>query len=292
MRVTNGMMVSTLRNNINRSLTSMAKLENQLATGRAISKPSDDPVKVSYALRVRNNLTETEQFTKNADDGLSMLDATDSALNEANSVMQRIRELTVEAATGTNNADSLEAIRKEVSALREHIRTITNTQFGDKYIFSGTMTNIPTYDSAEVRQGNTNTVNYEIGVGTTVPINITADQVFENGGTNIFQSLAGLETDLQSGDSAALSSRISDIDKWADQINNARSEVGARVNRLEFAKSRLEDTKVNLTGLLSKTEDADMAQLITEFKTRENVYEASLSAGAKIVQPTLIDFLR
>jgi flagellar hook-associated protein 3 FlgL len=204
--------------------------------------------------------------------------------------------LTVKAANSTNDTDALEAIRKEVHELRSHLLTITNTQFGGKYIFSGTKTDTATFDAAELWQGNNTAVDYEIGVGVKVPVNITADNVFKDAGgpgaPNVFQDLATLESDLIAGNFAGIGSGITRIDKWLDNVNSARAEVGARANRLDFVKTRLEDISLNFHDLLSKTEDADIAQVITNLKMQENVYRASLSAGARIIQPSLIDFLR
>lgn len=272
----------------------MDKMQNQLSSGKKISKPSDDPVGVAYALRLRNNLVENEQYLKNVEDATSHLEATETALDEVGEVLKRIKELTVQGASGTNNAESRDAIRREVKELREHLFNVANTQFGGKYLFSGTATDTATYTDAFGNWSNRNysSINYEVGVGVKVPINLTADMVFEDAGGSVFQSLSGLEADLTAGNGALIAGRLAEIEKWFDKGNAARAEIGARVNRLEFAKSRIENNTLNFTDLLSKTEDADMAKLITDFKVQENVYRASLASGAKIVQPTLIDFLR
>ncbi len=72
----------------------------------------------------------------------------------------------------------------------------------------------------------------------------------------------------------------------------ARADIGAKTNRIELAENQLLDIGINLQSLQSKTEDADLAVVITNLKTDENVYQASLAAGAKLIRPSLIDFLR
>jgi flagellar hook-associated protein 3 FlgL len=293
MRITNGMMVNTLRSNITRNMRDMDKMQSQLSSGKRISKPSDDPVGVGYSLRLRNNLVENEQYTNNVNDGLSFLDATESAVEEVGDVLKRIKELTIQGANDTNSIEAKMAISNEVRELKNHLISVANTEFAGKYIFSGTASNIPTYLTNGTWQAvNTTTVNFEVGVATKVPVNITADQFFEDlPGANLFATLQQLETDLNTPGSN-ISAHMPIIDKWLDKTNAVRTEVGARVNRLEFTKARLEDNNLNFTDLLSKTEDADMAQLITQFKVQESVYRASLASGARIVQPSLIDFLR
>lgn len=310
MRITNGMMVSTLRSNLNRNMNQMDKMQNQLSSGKKISKPSDDPVGVSFSLRLRNNLVENEQYSKNASEALELLDATDSALDESGKVLQRIRELTIKAANGTNDSSALKAMQDEVKELRGHLLSVTNTEFAGKFIFSGTATNVKTFsDIPESWQGNSTDINYEIGVAIKVPINVTAENVFKDPGNlgaipisrtvrgadsdvSLFHTLDDLEFHMGNGNYSAIGDKIAGIDKWLDSTNTARSEVGARVNRLEFTKARLEGNNTNFTALLSQTEDADMAQLISDFKVQENVYRASLAAGARVIQPTLIDFMR
>lgn len=292
MRITNGMMINTLRGNIYKNMTDLDKLQNQLSTGKKISKPSDDPVGIAFSLRLRNNLVENEQYIRNVDDGLGLLEATDSALTEYNNVLQRIRELTVQAANGTNDPDALQAIKDEVHDLREHILTVANTEYAGKFIFSGTATNVQSFSSLEVWQGNTTKVNFEIGVGVKVSVNVTGDQVFGDNLSNVFQTLNNLENDLSTSNFAGIGNRITELDQWLDKNNSMRSEVGSRVNRLDFTKSRLDSLNINFTSLLSKNEDADMGQLITQLKSQENVYKASLAAGARIIQPSLIDFMR
>lgn len=297
MRVTNSMMVNTLNRNLSNSMRVMDKTQNQLSTGKRISKGSDDPVGVAYAMRMRTNIVETEQYQKNVSDALSWLEATDSALGDIGNALQRVRELAVNAANGTHNAESLKAINDEIGQIKDHIQNTANTNLAGRYLFSGTSTGIQSYVNG-VMQGNQNKVHYEIGVGTRLPINVTAGEVFSdldaagNETDSIFMALDKLMLDINSGDSALISSNLSAIDKWMDKNLSTRAEVGARINRLELTDNRLNETELNFTKLLSETEDADMAEVLTKLKMQESVYRAALGAGARIVQPTLIDFLR
>ena len=96
----------------------------------------------------------------------------------------------------------------------------------------------------------------------------------------------------QSGNQAALGNADMDaIDSMLDQLSSARAEAGASANRLTTLDSRLKDTELNVQSLLSKTEDADMAKTMVDFSQQQAVYQAALQAGAKIIKPTLLDFL-
>lgn len=111
-RVTQGMMNNQLLRNISTNLSRINDNQNQLSTGRRINKPSDDPVGISFSLRYRSELSANEQFKSNADAAVSWLDYTDTTLNQANTVIQRVRELTVQATNGTNPQSALDAIKK------------------------------------------------------------------------------------------------------------------------------------------------------------------------------------
>lgn len=298
MRVTNSMMMNTFKRNLSNNMRGMDKLQEQLSSNRRINRPSDDPVGITHSLRYRSNLVENDQYQKNVSDALSWMESTDGALNEAGNALQRARELAVKGANSPNDSEALKAIAMEVSQIREHLEAVANTEYAGRYIFSGTNTNTEAYLNG-VWQGNTDKINYEISPNVTLPTNVIGADIFGvdgpvGSGTSVFDALKSLENDLLTdpADFSAISGRIGDMDKWINNNLTTRAEVGARINRLELAQSRLEDTNINYQTLLTKTEDIDAAEVITNLQMQENVYKAALSAGARIIQPTLVDFLR
>lgn len=302
MRVTQGMMNNQLLRNISTNLYRMNDHQNQLSTGRKINKPSDDPVGMSFGLRYRSELAANEQYESNVDAAVSWLDYTDSMLGQANSVIQRVRELAVKGANGANPQEALDAIASEVEQLYSQLVTIGNSQFNGKYVFNGQKTDIPPYqlETAMTDPIDTGEIKFEIGVGVRIAANIPGNQVFgepddpNNPGTNdnIFRVLDDLVSALKSGDQLEVSNILGRIDTANDRFLEARADIGARLNRIELAQSRLQDIGVNLQTLQSKTEDADIAEVITNLKTDENVYQSSLSVGAKIISVSLVDFLK
>lgn len=146
---------------------------------------------------------------------------------------------------------------------------------------------------------NSEQIKYEIGIGDDIHINVTGSDLFNNGtdaaatGTSsLIGTLDALITALDAGDHSAVGNTLSQIDADMDNILRVRSGIGARMNRLELTANRLDDDYVNFTKLMSKNEDVDMAEAIMNLQNEENVYRASLSAGAKVIQPSLVDFLR
>ncbi|MEK8209771.1 flagellar hook-associated protein FlgL [Paenibacillus sp. FSL L8-0696] len=304
LRVTSNMMNSQLLLNLNRNARTMNDTQLQLSSGRKINKASDDPVGITYSLRYRAELSSNEQYTKNVDSALSWLDFNDTVLGQAGDVVQKIRELTVQASTGTNPQSALDSINAEVMQLKEQLVDIANSTLNGKYIFNGEQYTTKPYDFAKGADGtydvskaittDTGQIQFIVGEGVRLPISTTGNDVFGNTGDadNLFAIINNLSAGLKAGDLTAISGQLDVIDTRMESILTARSEIGAKTNRVELMQERLSDLNVNLTDLQAKTEDADYEGLIMESKIQENIYNASLSVGAKIISTTLVDFIR
>jgi flagellar hook-associated protein 3 FlgL len=295
-RITQNMLNTQLMRNLNSNLKRMDNSQNQLATGRRINKPSDDPVGITFGLRYRSELAQNDQFSSNADAATSWLDYTDVTLGQAGDVLQRVRELTVQAANGTNSPEALQAIKSEVSQLTEQMVTIGNSQFNGKYVFNGQLTNKAPYTlaNAENEVTDTQNINFELGAGVKMPISTTGNAIFGQAGSedNLFKVLKNIQADLSSSNYANITKDIGGLDKRMDAFLEVRADVGAKSNRIDLVSQRLKDIGVNLQTMQSKVEDADIPAVITSLKTDENVYNSSLDVGAKLIKPSLIDFLR
>lgn len=304
LRVTSNMMNSQLLLNLNRNARTMNDTQLQLSSGQKINKPSDDPVGITYSLRYRAELSSNEQYTKNVDNALSWLDYNDTVLGQAGDVVQKIRELTVQAATGTNPQSALDSINAEVMQLKDQLVDIANSTLNGKYIFNGEQYNTKPYDFAKGVDGtydvskaittDSGQIQFIVGEDVRMPISTTGNDVFGNTGDadNLFAIINQLSVALKSGDSKGISAQLGLIDTRVEKILTARSEIGAKTNRVELMQDRLSDLNINLTDLQAKTEDADYEGLIMNSKIQENIYNASLSVGAKIISTTLVDFIR
>lgn len=306
-RITQNMMNTQLVRNLYTNLNNMDRLQNQLATGRKINKPSDDPVGISFAMRYRSDLTANEQYQQNVSSSISWLEYTDSMLGQANSVFQRVRELSVQGANGSNPQLAADAIRAEIVQLKEQLVKIGNSEFNGKYVFNGQITDKAPYSelsgaknyddgTGNSDQGLTDQglIQFEIGVGIKIPVNTTGNNIFgqPDDPDNAFKVLDDIAGYLAAGDFASVSNSLGRLDTRINKFLETRSDIGAKLNRIELADERLKDIDLNLQTLQSSTEDADLAEVVTDLKVKENVYQASLSVGAKIIQPSLVDFLR
>jgi flagellar hook-associated protein 3 FlgL len=289
------MMVAQFLQNLNANMTRLSTSNEQLSTGKRIQRPSDDPVAVAKSLSLRTRLVETETFMKNVDEATSWMDSVDSSLDGVNQIMTRAKEIAVAGANGTLGQQSRDALADEVDTLLQNAIQLGNTDHGGRFIFGGFMTTAApfTYNTVPAPSvtynGDGNSIKYEVSSGITVGVNVPGDAAFNP----VFTSLINLSADLRSGNTASISNAdIGQIDTAVDNLLEYRAEIGARTNQIDLTKNRLLELKTNFSKLLSENEDVDVAETIMNLKMQENVYRAALDTGSRILQPTLMDFLR
>jgi len=292
LRITNMMLTNNLLRNMYTNLRGLERASDRLASQKEVRRPSDDPVRVVTSLALRNNLGKVGQYQKNISDAQSLLEITEGALGNAIDVLQRAREVAVNGSTDTVPQESRLALAQEVRQLKEQLIQIANTTHGSRYIFGGTRTSEPPYDGGW--KGNDGKIEFLISPEVTIQINLPGGDLFgdENSGAiGTLEKLADLlEDDTKSG--TDISPVIGELDQVLDKFIAKRGEIGAKTNRMERSLDRLSGTEISVAELLSKAEDADIAKAIIDLKAQENAYRVTLAAGARIVMPTLIDFLR
>ncbi|MCM3288571.1 flagellar hook-associated protein FlgL [Paenibacillus sp. MER 180] len=296
LRVTPGMMHRQMVRNMHSNLTRMDNRQNVLSTGMKLNKASDDPVGITYSLRYRSDLSINDQYQRNADTAKSWLDYTDTVLTQVNDMSQRAYELLTQAVNGTNPQEAMNACAIELKQIYEQVVSLGNTQMNDKYIFNGQLTDVRPYDlaTASIQKTDNMSIQYRFAEGAGLNINITGNEVFgePKAGDNLFLVLQKLQDTLRSGNQDAARSELDNLKSRLVKVNEARSTIGAKINRIDLISTRLTDLELNLTDMQAKTEDADMAETILKVKQDESVYQASLATGARIIQTSLLDYLR
>ncbi len=309
MRITNNMLISNMLTALGNNEGRMSKYQNQLNTGKKIQLPSDDPIVAARALKLRTDVSKIEQYQKNLGDAQSWVDATDAALAQIGDILKRAKELSTQAANGTNSVTETSDIGQEMKQLKVQLVHIANTTYSGRYMFSGFKTdqNLINDDEASADFGKfkidvataTEKIQFEIGAGDNIDINVTGGDVFNSGADAVngaepamMTLFSGVITDLESGNNSGVRSQLDQFDVQIDNLLRVRADIGARQNRIDLSADRMSNDLVNMTDLMSKNEDADPAETIMNLKMEENVYQASLAGGARIIQQTLVDFLR
>jgi flagellar hook-associated protein 3 FlgL len=304
MRITDRLLVDKVLNNIQRNESRLARLQEQVATGRRITVPSDDPTGAVRSLTLRSNDDETTQSQLNLDLADGWLNATDIALQDVNSIIQRARELAVQGANETLSQQETKALSTEVDQLIGHAIQLANTRSGDRYIFGGFSTKAQPFDMLDMDgdvtetasaatawqyNGDNGEIQRAVAPGVKLGVNVTGDRVFPQ----VFDVLIGIRDDLRNRFQTSLSEdRLDELDSVHDDVLDALGEVGAKGARLEITKRQLSAQHLNDTGLISLTENVDMSDAIIHLSAQEAALQASLATGARVIQPKLMDFLR
>ncbi|MTI69502.1 MAG: flagellar hook-associated protein FlgL [Firmicutes bacterium] len=305
MRVTNSMLLKNYTRNLHKNLNKMSKYQNQLSSGKEISKPSDDPFLVTRSMALHTEIDKNEQYKRNIEDSIGWIDTTDSAMQNVTDIIHRMKELTTYGANGSLSDTDRQALSEEVKQLTDQLGQIGSTNFDGRYIFGGQETTEAPFkvEGGVLKyKGDKGELEREFSPNVSMAVNLTGAEMMglegsvdtENGtDTSLGVTLKEIVDALDSNDTEKLSGELlGDIDNHLDNILRARAKVGAKSNRLKAANKKNEAETLNTIEFLSKTEDIDVAEKVMQYKNMENVYRSSLQTGAKILQPSLLDFLR
>ncbi|QWF23117.1 flagellar hook-associated protein FlgL [Nocardioides sp. LMS-CY] len=282
------------------AMARVAKAQEQLSTGRLINRPSDDPTGATTAMRIRSSLASEKQFVRNADSAVGWLDQTDGTLSTIGNQLSRARDIALQGAnTGAMGPEARLALATEVDQIREGLITSANTQYLDRPIFGGITAGQKAYhpdgtlaDPDAVNLGSVGGVHRTIADGVRMRIDLEGPQVFGGSPDSVFDHLAALSAALKSADSVGIEAAIDRLKVDADRVTNAQSEIGARTVRVERARDVATDAHLTLTNALSEVENVDLARATVDLGLQEVAYQAALGATARVLQPSLLDFLR
>ncbi|WML46089.1 flagellar hook-associated protein FlgL [Neobacillus sp. PS3-40] len=300
MRITQSMLASNSLRNLSDSYLKMGKLQNQLSTGKKITKPSDDPVVAMKGMFYRSDLTSVDQYKRNLSELHLWMDNSEAGMDQANSGLQRVRELVIEGQNGTLSPEDRKAIAVEVGQLKQDLVKTANTQVAGRYIYHGTDVMNPPVEQEEPPVVATNITdptqlklinNYQVEVskGVNLKANVNPGNVFSQ---DLFNVVGDIQTALETNNTSGLDGSLGKLDKVMDTMSAERADLGARSNRLDMVEDRLGQQDILANQVLSDNEDASIEKVIMDMTTQESVHRAALSVGSKIIQPTLMDFLR
>jgi len=278
--------------NLQNNLSAMAALQAQMSSGKKINVPSDDPAAASDVLRLRSDQRVLAQYARNVSDGNSWLTTVDSALNSSLTILRRARDLTVQGGDGALGPDSREALATEIEGLREALLDQANTTYVGRTVFAGTSNAGRAFDDTYTFTGSptANPVERRVGAAQNIRVDSDGAKVFGEGAGSVFALLDDIATTLRAGGDPT--DRLDDIDVHMSNMLQEVSSVGARQNQMDRANAAITDTKLTVTTQLSGIEDIDLAEVILELQTQEVTYKGALGAAARVLQPSLLDFLR
>ncbi|MDD3314363.1 MAG: flagellar hook-associated protein FlgL [Syntrophaceticus sp.] len=301
MRVTNHMLSAKVLQNLTKSLQEFQRINNQMSSGNAVSKPSDDPVATGRILSLKSSLTAQERYYGNMNDAESFLTTTDDALDNFSESLLRVRTLMLEGGSGSVSSSDRKAIASEIDQVIDQMVEIGNSMCGSQYIFGGHST----LDKPFTRQGDEITykgdsgeISYEIGRGVLLAVNIDGNQLSQIveeglGNTELFNTLIEIKNSLNEDKNIEdlTGEKLSQLDELSDNVLSLRAVVGAKENRIEMSKARNEGDRLEITKVLSHMEDIDIAQAAMEYSEKAYVYQAALATASQMLTISLVDYI-
>ena len=293
MRITENIVSYNYLDNVNQAREKIVGLQSQLASGKRVSKPSDDPRASDAILRLREALSLNEQYTRNAEDGNAMAGATSSALDSFSELFLQMKQEIVKA-NNAGNTLAMPTFAQTIDDLLSQAINTANSKFNGKYLFGGTQTLDAPYTLDANRQIVTKTVNdgvinYMVSDGMTQQVNISGDSAFQ--GTGLFDLMIQIRDGLLNGQVPTQTQSDAVNDGFGHILLQA-SKAGSIVSSLDSVAFGLEGQKMRLTEFLSNEQDADLAESIMKLKQQELALDAAINTGARVIPKTLLDFLQ
>ena len=300
-RVTQGMMVARSLNDLNLQTRRLLRLQEQLSSGLKVNSPSDDPLAARRAVNIRSTIAKQEQYLSNVSSAGPLLSESTTSLQTVISAVQRARDLTLQGATGTNSQVQMNQIASEVNQLLESVLVESNHKTNQRYVFGGTRTLDPPFAATRDANGQITAITYEgnnesiqvsVGDGAAVKINETGQRAFLST-QDIFKTLIDIRDNLLAGDKTSLQTdRLTELTDAQNQLLISVAGLGATQNRMDSVTSNMEGSVQQLTVVLSDNIDADYAETVVHLNAQTNAYSAALNAAARVIQPSLLDFLQ
>ena len=290
-RVTGQTQMRAAQRNLQDNMAQLSKLQEQASTLKGINRSSDDPTAAASALAVRAEQAATGQYSRNANDGDNWLTTIDAAMSATSDIMIRVRDLTVQGANGAVSATAKEAIAVELEGLKAELLTQANTTYVGRSVFAGNSDSSSAFDEDGTYNGGLGTVQRRISADTTVRVDGDGAAVFgSDPTTSVFAVLDDVIASLRDG--TDVSSHLTDIDARMGKMTSEWATIGARQVQVE----RAQETLLSKTGALETQrvglEDVDLTQIVLELQLQQVSYQSALAVTAKVLQPTLMDFLR
>ena len=286
----------------------VAEMQTKLASGKQIVQTSDDPDKAGLIQRLNTAYNRQETYESTLNSVEDRLSAEESSLMATDNILQRVRELAVQASSDTTSADDRAIISTEINALKDSLLALANTRdVNGNYVFSGSaVRTVPFAADAEGNmryQGDNSYVAVDVSEQRRLIMNRPGNEVFdgvvrlETDGTgprkvSFFNVIADFSNALATNDTTGIQRSLGEVDELSATLSISLADVGSRQNVVESQRDVLADTKLRYKSVLSNAEDLDYASAVTKLSAELLSLEAAQASFAKISQLTLFDYIR
>jgi len=297
-RTTQTILVNSTVNNLHRNAGRVQRSQSQMATGKRINSPVDDPLGARRALHFQNVDRRYEQYKRNIENVSARLNESAVVLEGVVDLLMKAHDLAVRMNNDVVNDEQRCEVANEINMLLEQLIRLANTNRDGEYIFSGTLKDNQTFEVERdengriiniIFQGNNEEREVNIGPGEMIAMNIGGGIIFQHPSADALQALVDLRDHLCSGED--LTPDIGNIQDAMNHVLDQITDFSSRFQILELARERLEGSQTVNKTLLSLTEDADLGETILALQNYQNILQASLTVGAQVIPPSLFQFL-
>ncbi|MEL7207169.1 MAG: flagellar hook-associated protein FlgL, partial [Actinomycetota bacterium] len=271
---------------------------DRVASGKEIQRPSDDPSASARLMRHTDRLRRIEQYQRNSNSARLWADAGDRTLQSVAYSLGRAKTLAVQAGNDTLGTEERQALAADIRAIADEMVSLSNTMVTGRAIFAGTANTANAYDAAGVYLGDGAAVTRSIDNGERVEVGLPGPQIFgvSNPGDplngSIFEALHQVADSVEAGNNADVRDGIEAVDAATNRVATAQGRLGAVARQLEVVADRQTSEELAVTTSMSTLQDTDVAEAIIRLRSAEASYQATLSATARGMGTSLLDFLR
>ncbi|MBS6506829.1 MAG: hypothetical protein KH369_01450 [Paraclostridium bifermentans] len=310
MRITNSSMIRSHMYDVQEGLQRMDNLNRQIDSQKQINRVSDDPHKAIKIMNLNNEIKYAEKHNQNVEEVVGWMNNTDANLEEFGTLLGDIKNSILKVGNGTYSDEEMKAIQAEMNEKIKALGETLNTTHGGRYMFGGTSVDEPPVQIEE-KDGvvtlklnpniNSEDLKAEISDGINLDYNVSASEIFNKDGKNYLDSINDLSklmndiangVDVDENKQKLLGDVKQDVDNFFNHTVDTRTKFGVKVNTAEKIKDLNDENILNMKGVLSLEQDVNYVDKFIELKSAEMVYNASIQVGAKLIQPSILDYLR
>ncbi len=288
-RVTNQTMLHGAQRSLQVNLARLADLQEKASSQKAISRPSDDPAAAAVALRVRAEIGATKQYGRNIADGEGWLTQLDSTMTASKRTLDAVNDLTLQGSGSSLSPGARDALAVNIASLRTELTTQANATYAGRFLFAGNA-DAPAALGPDHTFAAGGKVERRVGPAEAIRVDADGAAVFGSGPDSAFALLDRIAADLRAGKDVSV--HLAPLQQRIKDLSSQHSEIGTRHARLLEAKDAVADASLALEGERAAVEDVDLASIILDLKLQETAYQGALAVSARVLQPSLMDFLR
>ncbi len=304
MRISDMMATKATVHRINEASARLFRVQEQVSTGLRFTSPSQDPTGAVRAASLRASISEIERYLENTDIADARLRLTETSVAHIGDALREARSIALSGMNDGLDDTARKSLAEQVNQISQEILRSGNAHDGARYLFAGykllappLVTNLAAPPPV-LYQGDRGENTLQTGRGMGVASNVDAAELLNLGGAadpaseDAFTTLSNLSAALATGDHAAIDQAMRSLDAHFTRVTAIRGEIGARLQRVTFDRSRLEETRDMCKTLLSETEGADLAEVISQLKQEEVAYQAAAAASVMLSRASLLDYIR